>query len=75
MARTRRATLETPPGNVEVTISLPQSTSIKVTDLAQLGEEELNTLLEQAKTSRVRFIILNAPFKVPPAASLLLERR
>lgn len=49
---------------MEVTVEVPQNTSITVTDLQSLSDEEINNLLEKAKTARVRFVILNAPFKV-----------
>jgi hypothetical protein len=60
MARTRAA----PPAKVEVSVEVPQNTSIRVTDLSSLSAEELNDLLERAKTAKVKFVILNAPFKV-----------
>jgi hypothetical protein len=71
MARTRRATpsqgaqAETPPANVQVTVPVTAST-IKVADLKnpQLSEKDINDLLQQAKTAKVGFVILNAPFKV-----------
>jgi hypothetical protein len=37
-----------------------------VTDLRSLSDQEVNELLEKAKTSRVTFVIHNAPFKVRP---------
>ena len=65
MARTRARTRAAPPlAKVEVTVEVPQNTSITVTDLQSLSDEDINNLLEKAKTARVRFVILNAPFKV-----------
>jgi hypothetical protein len=67
MARTRARPTAAPPAKVEVTVEVPQNMSITVTDMQSLTDEEINNLLEKAKTARVRFVILNAPFKVRPA--------
>jgi hypothetical protein len=52
------------PGKVEVSIEVPQNCDITVTDLKSLDEKQINDLLKQAKDYKVKFIILNAPFKV-----------
>jgi hypothetical protein len=66
MARTRatRTTRAAPPAKVDVSVEVPQNTSIRVADLTNLSDQEINDLLERAKTAKVRFVILNAPFKV-----------
>jgi hypothetical protein len=51
---------------VAVTVPVPQDTKIRVTDLKSLSNEEINDLLNKAKTAKVGFVILNAPFKVRP---------
>jgi len=51
---------------LHVRVPVPQNSPITVTDLKTLDERELNEILEKAKTAQIRFIILNAPFKVQP---------
>jgi hypothetical protein len=48
---------------VEVTVPVPQNTKISVADLKSLNDKDLNDLLKKAKTAKVGFVILNAPFK------------
>ena len=52
--------------NIGVTVEVPPTSKLEVSNLANLSEQELHELLEKAKKSRVGFIILNAPFKVSP---------
>jgi hypothetical protein len=52
--------------NVEISVPVPQNTSLKVTDLKNLSDLEINDLIKRAKSARVGFVILNAPFKVRP---------
>jgi hypothetical protein len=40
--------------------------SIRVTDLKGLSDKQVSDLLKKAKTAKVGFVILNAPFKVRP---------
>jgi len=62
---TKRATKArpVPSSNLQINIPVPQD-MITVTDLQSLSVKELNDLLERAKTARIGFVILNAPFKV-----------
>jgi hypothetical protein len=55
------ATLISP---ASVSVPIPHNTAITVKNLRDLDEEELREFLEKAKTSKVGFVILNAPFKV-----------
>jgi len=50
--------------NLGVTVEVPQTSKLEVSDLKNLTEKELEELLKKAKKSRVGFVILNAPFKV-----------
>ena len=53
-------------GETQITVSVPQDTNIKVSNLKGKSEKEVAALLEKAKQCKVGFIILNAPFKVQP---------
>ena len=52
--------------NVEVRVPVPEDTSVRVTDLKKLSDKDLTDLIKKAKTAKVGFVILNAPFKVRP---------
>ena len=52
--------------DLQIGVPVPQNASITVTDLKTLNDRELSDILEKAKTAKVKFIILNAPFKVRP---------
>jgi GTPase involved in cell partitioning and DNA repair len=52
--------------NVDISVPVPQDTSIKVTDLKNLSDQEINDLIKKAKSAKVGFVIVNAPFKVRP---------
>jgi hypothetical protein len=54
------------PRNLEVRVPVPQNTSIRVTDLKSLSDRQIDDILKKAKTAKVGFVILNAPFKVRP---------
>src|ERR1700730_5557101 len=45
-------------------ISIPHGTSTEIHDLKSLSAKEVSDVLKKAKTSKVGFVILNAPFKV-----------
>ena len=66
MARaTRRGGTRRAQGSdVQVGVPVPQNASIRVSDLKSLSTKEVKDLLEKAKTAKVGFVILNAPFKV-----------
>jgi hypothetical protein len=49
-----------------VSVPVPHGTSTKIHDLKSLSDKEVGDLLKKAKTSKVGFVILNAPFKVRP---------
>jgi hypothetical protein len=51
---------------VEVRVPIPQNTSVRVRELKSLSNKQISDLLKKAKTAKVGFVILNAPFKVRP---------
>jgi hypothetical protein len=53
----------------DVGVAVPQGTAVKVHDLSSLSDKEIEEVLKKAKTSKVGFVILNAPFKVRPVES------
>ena len=57
---------QTQGSNVQVVVPVPQNTKITVTDLKSLTVEDVNQILEKAKTAQIGFVILNAPFKLRP---------
>jgi hypothetical protein len=69
MAKRAKRAKESKP-NVAVSVPVPQDHTITVTDLKSLNDEELKKALEKAKTAKVGFVILNAPFKVRPVESV-----
>jgi hypothetical protein len=57
------------PSGATVSVPIPQDASITVHDLNTFDDEErFEKLLEDLKTAKVRFVILNAPFKLRPVA-------
>ena len=54
-------------GEAQVSVPVPQDTKITVTKLSGKTAAEIQAVLEKAKTSKVGFVILNAPFKVRSA--------
>lgn len=51
-----------------VSVPVPAGANIRVADLQKLSDEDLKRIIKKAKHSRVGFVILNAPFKVPEPA-------
>ena len=47
-----------------VSVPIPHGTSTQIHDLKSLSAKEVSDVLKKAKTSKVGFVILNAPFKV-----------
>ncbi len=66
-AKRPAATRQTPGSDVQIGVSVPQNTSITVSDLKNLDERAFNELIDKVKAAKVGFIILNAPFKVRTA--------
>jgi len=58
-----------PPATTEVTVAVPQATDVQITDLSGKSDAEIDQLLKQRASARIKFIILNAPFKVRPLGS------
>ena len=43
---------------------MPAASELSIKDLSKLSDTEFDEIVQKAKNSTVRYIILNAPFKV-----------
>lgn len=62
--RPKRGATSAPQATTEVTVSVPAASELSIKDLSKLSDTEFDEIVQKAKKSTVRYIILNAPFKV-----------